>query len=281
MRAIDMDLIEELFAMGGGYVLDFTNRTFADFFHDELGVNIDDPRFAAEGGSKAKRLRFFLRHSNADMRVRTLRSLWEYRETKRRRMGETERLANAEREFQSLLARIAGPSAGPPQPVPDHHPDQEGLKKQLLELTKLKPQPRGYALERFLKTLFDASGLKGRSSFRLVGEQIDGSFELSGETYLLEAKWQDAPTGVADLRSFNAKVEEKAAWSRGLFVSISGFSDDGLEAFGRGKRLVCMDGLDLHEILDRPLPFAEVVAKKVRRAAETGASFVRVRDLYV
>jgi hypothetical protein len=276
-----MDLIEELFAMGGGYVLDFTNRTFAEFFHDEVGVNIDDARFAAEGGSKAKRLRFFLRHSSPDMRVRILRALWDYRETKRRRMGEMEQIPNAEGEFQSLLARITEQSAGPPQLAPSHHPDREGLKQQLLELTKLEPQPRGYALERFLKTLFDASGLKGRASFRLVGEQIDGSFELSGETYLLEAKWQDAPIGVADLRSFNAKVEEKAAWTRGLFVSISGFSDDGLEAFGRGKRLVGMDGLDLHEVLDRGLSVAEVIAKKVRRAAETGSSFVRVRDLDV
>ena len=29
-----------------------------------------------------------------------------------------------------------------------------------------------------------------RGSFRLIGEQIDGSFHLEGETYLLEAKWQ-------------------------------------------------------------------------------------------
>jgi len=31
---------------------------------------------------------------------------------------------------------------------------------------------------------------------------------------------------------------QKADWSRGLFVSISGFSSDGLEAFGRAKRIV-------------------------------------------
>jgi predicted protein tyrosine phosphatase len=83
------------------------------------------------------------------------------------------------------------------------------------------------------------------------------------------------------LRSFNAKVEEKAAWSRGLFVSHSGFTSDGLAAFGRGKRVVCMDGFDLYEMLDKNLSFADVMAKKVRRAAESGNPFVRVRDLYV
>ena len=57
-----------------------------------------------------------------------------------------------------------------------------------------------------------------------------------------EAKWQNAPTGAADLYVFEGKIHEKATWSRGLFVSNSGFSRDGLDAFGRGKRLVCMDG---------------------------------------
>ena len=51
-------------------------------------------------------------------------------------------------------------------------------------------------------------------------------------------------------------------------MSDSGFSNDGLVAFGRGKRVVCMDGLDLFEMLDRRLFLAEVIQKKARRAAE-------------
>ena len=99
----------------------------------------------------------------------------------------------------------------------------------------MAPQPRGYEFERFLKALFDASGLGARASFRLIGEQIDGSFQLSGETHLLEAKWTDLRIGAADLRSFNAKLEDKAAWTRGLFVSNSGFTNDGLEALAVGN----------------------------------------------
>lgn len=121
--------------------------------------------------------------------------------------------------------------------------------------------------------------MSGRASFRLIGEQIDGSFELDGETYLLEAKWTNLPVNAADLRSFNAKVQDKAAWSRGLFVSNSGFTEDGLHAFGRGKSVVCMDGLDLSEMLMRKIGFMSVLSKKIRRAAETGKPFVRLRDL--
>ena len=80
-------------------------------------------------------------------------------------------------------------------------------------------------------------------------------------------------------RAFNAKLEDKSAWTRGLFVSESGFSPDGLIAFGRGKRVICMDGLDLHDMLDKCLSLVEVLSKKARHLAETGEAFVRVRDL--
>jgi hypothetical protein len=84
----------------------------------------------------------------------------------------------------------------------------------------------------------------------------------------------------AELHAFRCKVEQKAAWTRGLYVSYTGFSEDGLHAFGRGKRVICMDGYDLSEALSRELPLNHVLERKVRRAAETGLAFVRIRDLF-
>lgn len=153
------------------------------------------------------------------------------------------------------------------------------LARRLLQVARLEPQPRGYAFEIFLKDMFDAYGLSARASFRLVGEQIDGSFVSGGDTYLLEAKWTNDLVGAATLRSFNGKVEDKARWSRGLLLSYSGFSSEGLTAFGRGKSVICMDGRDLHDILSRGLDFTAILAMKARRAAETGQPFVRVEDL--
>jgi hypothetical protein len=40
IRSIDMQIIDKIFAMEGGYVLDFSDRTMAQFFAEEL--NIDD-----------------------------------------------------------------------------------------------------------------------------------------------------------------------------------------------------------------------------------------------
>lgn len=154
------------------------------------------------------------------------------------------------------------------------------LEAELMALSTLAPHPRGYAFEKFLANLFDAFSLAARGSFRSIGEQIDGSFVLHHDTYLLEAKWQAVPVDAATLRAFAGKVGDKATWSRGLFVSESGFSLEGLEAFGRGQPVVCMDGLDLYETINRRLSMVDVLAKKVRRAAETGNPFIRVRDLF-
>ena len=53
IRSMDIPIIDRVFGMEGGFVLDFSNRTFAEFFHDELDVDIDNPHWAAQGGSKA------------------------------------------------------------------------------------------------------------------------------------------------------------------------------------------------------------------------------------
>ncbi len=287
IRTLDMVLIDDLFGMGAGYVLNFSDRTFSAFFAEELDIDIDHPRYRVEGTSKAKRLRFFLKNCDPQLRVRTLLALWEYREHDRRRRQIPENIPDAHDQFHLLIERLGGKRPGTETRPVSHEPisvfDESrslALTQQLLEVSRLDPQPRGYAFERFLKALFDANGLAGRASFRHVGEQIDGSFELSGETYLLEARWTGPPIGASDLRSFEGKVADKAAWSRGLFVSQSGFTADGLAAFGRGKRVVCMDGLDMYEMLARRLPFGDVMARKVRRAAESGDPFIHVRDLY-
>src|SRR6266568_7138067 len=51
--------LEQLLGMESGYVLDFTNRTFAEFVADSTGRNIYDPRYDYASGSKANRLRAF------------------------------------------------------------------------------------------------------------------------------------------------------------------------------------------------------------------------------
>jgi hypothetical protein len=217
------------------------------------------------------------------MVARTLHALWEYREAMRMKFGNEEKLQNPHGRLLAVIDRL---NAGTPNAAQKTMAPLVGgatfiqLRADLLALSSLEPNPRGFAFEKFLKSLFDTFGLKARDAFRLRGEQIDGSFILSTETYLLEAKWQNLVSGAAELHTFHGKIEQKAAWSRGLFISYTGFSEDGLHAFGRGKKVICMDGHDIYDALHRELPINHVLDQKVRRAAETGLAFTRVRDLF-
>lgn len=154
------------------------------------------------------------------------------------------------------------------------------LKQALLDIHKLAPQARGYAFEAFLQQLFTASNLQPRAPFRNTGEQIDGSFQHRGDIYLIEAKWVANPVGMGELHTLQGKINEKASWTRGVFVSYYGFTDVGLEAFGRGKSLVCISGKDIRDALDKQIPFSDVIDRKVRAAAETGSVFVQVSELF-
>ncbi len=80
IRTVDIPILDKVFGMEDGYVLDFSNRTFAEFFQEELRVDVYHPRWAVDGESKAKRLRYFLRHANRKTVLDTLNALWEYRE---------------------------------------------------------------------------------------------------------------------------------------------------------------------------------------------------------
>ena len=287
IRPMDMRIIDRVFGMEGGYVLDFSNRTFAEFFRDELDVDIYDDHWAVQGGSKANRLRSYLRGAEPRTALDALNALWEYREASSVTADYPELDDSVRAAYFRIIERLKGKSPEPVVPTAAYRElrvdaaASSALAARLLDISTMDPQARGYAFEKFLKDVFDAYGMSARASFRLKGEQIDGSFVLGEQTYLLEARWRNAKVDAETLRAFNAKVEDKASWSRGLIVSQNGFTEDGLHAFGRGKSVVCMDGLDLHDVLAGRLDLAEVIALKVRRAAETGVAFVRVRDLNV
>ena len=279
---IEKQKLERELGMGGGYVLDFSNRTFEEFFREVVGVQIYDACYDYGSGSKANRMRAFWQVATDNQLILLFKGLLEGWE-----VYSNNPISDTSRDLiHSILTKLG---AAPSAPATKQQDDtsqlsievSQQLTSRLLEVTSLPPQKRGYEFERFLRELFDAYGLSARASFRLVGEQIDGSFEVHNDTYLLEAKWQNSPTGVADLHTFEGKLREKASWSRGLFVSSSGFSSEGLQAFGRCKRTICMDGFDISEMLRLRLSFIKILDLKVRRAAETGCPFVSVRDLFM
>ncbi|HBA2995822.1 TPA: restriction endonuclease, partial [Escherichia coli] len=148
------------------------------------------------------------------------------------------------------------------------------------EMKSLPPHPRGFRFEAWLAELFSIFKLAPRSSFRNTGEQIDGSFRLNDEFYLMEAKWHQKRTSAADLHVFEGKLSTKATWTRGVFISWMGFTPEGLTAFGKGKRVICVSGYDLYHSLNHRIPLPDLLDAKTRHAAETGEPYAEFDRLY-
>jgi Restriction endonuclease len=281
----EKEILEELFQMRGGYVLNFSDRTFGEFFQNDMALNIFDPKYNYASGSKANRLRGFWQVAGDSLVSASINHLLTYIDTQIAigRLQSAQFSDTLIQRARSISARLSGASPGKAADSAhkSHQPERVQaavvnsaavgrLRDSLMGLHTMPPQQRGFAFERFLNDLFELFQLAPRRSFRLVGEQIDGSFQLGQDVYLVEAKWQNEPTGQNDLLSFSGKVEGKAQWSRGVFISYSGFSQDGLEALARGKstRIVCMDGFDLHCVLTHGLNLGEVMVRLVRRQSD-------------
>jgi Abortive infection C-terminus len=79
LKRSEMRFIDEVFDMGSGYVLDFSNRTFAEFFEDEFRINIYQEKYQSRGTSKANHLRGFIDVEDGHLVGKVLRKLWDYR----------------------------------------------------------------------------------------------------------------------------------------------------------------------------------------------------------
>ncbi|NQS97089.1 MAG: restriction endonuclease [candidate division Zixibacteria bacterium] len=158
----------------------------------------------------------------------------------------------------------------------------EKLKKEFFLLhDELNRQKAGLLLEKILNRLFYLHDLNPREPFRVEGEQIDGSFELDHEIYLLEAKWTSEPCSEADLLIFRGKIEGKSKYTRGVFISINGISKGANTAITKGKQAVFFiaDGYDLTMILEDNISLVDFLRLRQRLLADEGNVLVPFNEL--
>jgi hypothetical protein len=162
------------------------------------------------------------------------------------------------------------------------------VKQKLEEITQQyykllssdEPQQRGYRLERIIRQLFELFDLDPRASFKVVGEQIDGAFTFDGTDYLFEGKWQQEQVGASDLDGLAGKLGRKLDNTLGLFLSINGFSDDGVKAHSSGRKMIIlMDGSDLMAVLEGRIDLIQLLLRKRRHASQTGSIYLRLHEV--
>lgn len=143
-----------------------------------------------------------------------------------------------------------------------------------------EPINRGFKLEKIVKDLFVLFDLDPKASFRIVGEQIDGAFTFEKTDYLFEAKWTKELISIEDLDAFSGKLSRKLENTLGLFLSINGFSEDGIKAHTTGRKLmILMDGSDLMAVLEGRIDLVELLYRKKRWASQSGNIYLRIHEV--
>jgi hypothetical protein len=107
LTVIEKRYFEDLYGMAGGYVLDFTNDSFAQLFRDTVKIEIYDSKYARNGDSKAKRMRIFweLEPDPAVGKVlSTILELWKFQNDKK---GNTSKSAEYS-ECKKIVNRLLG-----------------------------------------------------------------------------------------------------------------------------------------------------------------------------
>lgn len=142
---------------------------------------------------------------------------------------------------------------------------------------------RGFEFERLLKRLFELDDLDPRSSYRTDGEQIDGSIKLDGRYCLIEAKWHADPLPASVLYQFKGKVDGKLVGTIGIFISMSGYASDAVDALTLGKdlSLILLDSNDIDVAILKNLGIKAVLDVKLRTAAEEGVIYFPVQSKLV
>ena len=157
----------------------------------------------------------------------------------------------------------------------------EEIKTEFVKLIiDTDPQQRGYKLEKVIREIFELFDLDPTAAFRIDGEQIDGAFSFEGTDYLLEAKWQKKPVAAKELDGLAGKLSRKLDNTLGLFLSINGYSEEGVDRFSSGRRMVIlMDGRDLMAVLEGRIDLIQLLLRKRRHAAETGVIYLQIHEI--
>ena len=123
LKVIEKRVFEDLFGMASGYVLDFSNNTFAEFFRETANIDICSSQYGSPKDSKAKRLRAFWETEPDALVGKVLSGLLEIWQFNAERNGQT----NDTPQFKQAARIIARLTGKQPDPVAT---EQEFLHRQ-------------------------------------------------------------------------------------------------------------------------------------------------------
>ena len=174
---VDKQRLESLLEMGGGYVLDFSNRTLAEFVLDVTGHDIYDSKYDYESGSKANRIRAFWTHESPQLVGRLIHGLLDYYQLTNPTGGNAQLVAECERIASRLLGEpvpVGADEQRTRQPIDAEFQFEAGA------VTLASGEvfsPTKHAVERW--------GLVLRSGFEAAGNGVELLYQTADDQFIL------------------------------------------------------------------------------------------------
>lgn len=278
----DKQLIESVFGMSSGYLINFSNREFEEFMNDVVQYNIYTKY---PGLSKAKIFREFLRNESEVYVGKAIVLLINYMNDNdfisKDIKGKADKLYELGKKFLGKSQNQPIAQQKKSDTIKEAKINYDSFNESLLTLDKITShQVRGYAFEKYLNGLFNTFGLDPHASYRTEYDQIDGSFVLDRNTILVEAKYKSKPIPKDDLILFSNKIELKSHFSRGLFITYSLVDDKAIDYFtDRSSRFVVFTVEELFIMCQNKISLNYVLQNKFRVLDERGLIYRHIMSL--
>lgn len=278
----EKQLIESVFGMSSGYILDLSNREFEEFMKDVVQYSI----YAKYPGlSKAKMFREFLKDETEPYVGKAIVMLLNYMKSNGMINEDIKERTDTLFEFGSKLLGKNKSRTNPKQQnaetVNKSEVDFDSLNTALLAIENISsPQAKGYAFEKYLNSLFKAFNLDPHASYRTEYDQIDGSFVLGGNTILIEAKYRTKAIPKDDLILFSNKIESKSHFPKGLFITYSPVDVKALEYFtDNSARIVVLTVEELFLLCQNQYSLPLILQAKFRILDEYGIIYKHIMTI--
>lgn len=150
----------------------------------------------------------------------------------------------------------------------------------LRDLRAVTAQQRGQRFNGLIAELLGCFGMSAKADQRSIGE-IDVTFSHGGRRFILEAKWESRPVGTDYIAKLQRRVEQRMLGVTGVFLSMSGYSENALAELDRGRRLdlLLLDRGHWEAMLSGFVPPAELFDLVTDAASFEGKAYKPVREL--
>ena len=213
LTAVDKRYLEKTLNMGGGYVLDFTDATFGEFFN-HYDVDIHSVQYQTYGTSKAKKLRAFWERESDALVGCVLSEMLDNYEAECD-LNDRERDIGLLAKSREIVARLSGKTAAV-KPMAT-----EGFLNKEFEIPNVQKLPVEFHVAKIIESRLEEArvSLSNRTYLSVIflcGSVLEGI--LLGAAQQEPAKFNRSP---ASPKRPDGKVKPFQEWTLAQFIDVA------------------------------------------------------------